>query len=454
MNTSEKRSTLAIAGIFSLRMLGLFMILPVFAPYGSHLIGSTPFLVGLAIGIYGLSQALLQIPFGLLSDKIGRKPVILLGLILFAIGSLVAASSDSITGVIVGRCLQGAGAIGSTCMALLADTTEDEHRGTAMAIMGMIIATSFFIAMILGPITARWLGVKGIFYLTVAFACAGMVLLLCISQAKKLLFHSDMQVTVSFIKQVLKNTELLRLNLSIFISHAILTASFVSLPLVLSTRSHFDINHQWILYLPALALAYLTIFPLIILSEKKRCLKQALLIAIVTLALSELGLWFSYTKTWALGISLFFFFTSFSFTEASLPSLVSKIAPVKYRGTAIGIYSSAQFLGIFCGGIIGGYFTSHHELTLTFLFLALIALVWLFFAVFMRQPPYLSLKIISLKQIETSKIAKLQAQLLTIPGIKDVALVPREEAAYLKVDKKLLDEAALTDVIADLNLVK
>lgn len=447
MNHSEKRATYAIAGIFSFRMLGLFMILPVFAPYGQKLLGSTPFLMGVALGIYGLGQAVLQIPFGMLSDKIGRKPVILFGLVLFAIGSLIAAMSPSIVGVIIGRLLQGAGAIGSTCTAFVADTTNDENRSKAMALIGMVIATSFFLAMIFGPLFASWIGVSGLFYLTAFFAVCGMLLTLLVPKPKKLQFHADSEMDLSFLNSILKNKALLRLDLGIFVSHAILTATFVSLPLILLQYAHLDVSKQWLVYLPALTVAYVAIFPMIIISEVKRCLKQALLIAVFVLALSQLGLWAFHTSALSIGICLFFFFTMFSFLEATIPSLVSKIAPAKNRGTAIGVYSTCQFLGIFFGGLFGGYFTSHHELTAVFLFSAVLAGIWLIIAATMKHPPYLSRKILPIRAIETSQTAELQAKLLTVPGVKEVALMPKEEAAYLKVDKKLLDEEALANVI-------
>lgn len=443
MNKTEKRATFTIAGIFSLRMLGLFMILPVFAPYGQNLSDSTPFLIGLALGIYGLGQALLQIPFGMLSDKIGRKAVIIIGLILFCLGSIVAALSTSILGVIAGRLLQGTGAIGSTCTAYVADTTQDENRSKAMALIGMTIATSFFLAMIIGPVLASIIDVNGIFYLTALFALFGIGLTLIAPASKKLLFHSDSQVNMNFFNSVLKNPELLRLDLGIFISHAILTAIFTSLPLILLNVGHVNINQQWEVYLPALALAYIAIFPMIIITEAKRCLKQGLLIAVAGIVVAMLGLWIFYHSIVMIGICLFIFFTVFSFLEASIPSLVSKIAPVKNRGTAIGVYSSCQFFGIFCGGLIGGYFSSHHQLSAVFLFAAIIAAVWFIFAIFMRQPPYLSLKILSIAQIDASKMAQLQAECLKIHGVEDVAIMPKEQAAYLKVDKKRLDAESL-----------
>lgn len=444
---AEIKATLSLSSIYIFRMLGLFMILPVFAPYGLNLRHATPLLVGLAFGIYGLSQGLLQIPFGILSDKIGRKRVIFAGLLLFMLGSIVAACSQSIEGVMCGRCLQGAGAIGSSLSALLSDLTRDEVRTKAMAILGMSIGLSFFIAVILGPLCAAWIGVQGIFGLTAVLALLAMVILQFFVPTPRTLPQLE---KIEF-KTIGRHKELWRLNIGIFLSHAILTSGFMAIPFILLTHIHLAVNAQAWLYLPVLLLAFLCTFPCIMISETRRVLKQAMLIGLIVLALSQIGLYFLQTHLMGIAFCLFIFFTAFSFFEATLPSLVSKIAPAGSRGSAMGIFSAAQFLGIFFGGLAGGYLSNHYSMASIFIYTAVLAVLWFFIALRMKQPLYLSTKIIHTGALNASQIDNLKAQLLTVPGVKDVAVIKGDTCAHLKVDKQLLDTARLDTIVNHLH---
>ncbi len=265
MLPTERRAALSLASIFALRMLGLFMIYPVFSVYAEHLRGVTPTTIGLALGAYGLTQALLQIPFGMLSDRVGRKPIIATGLLIFAIGSVVAALSGSIYGVILGRILQGGGAVGSTILAMTADLTREEHRTKAMALVGMTIGLSFAVALVLGPVLTTWIGVPGIFWLTSVLALGGIgVLYLSVPQPARQRLHRDTEAVPALFKRVLTDGQLLRLDFGIMALHGILTASFVALPLALRDAAGLDTQHQWYLYLPVLVVAVVAMVPFII----------------------------------------------------------------------------------------------------------------------------------------------------------------------------------------------
>ncbi|MCK5872375.1 MAG: MFS transporter, partial [Methylococcales bacterium] len=273
MTPLERRATFSLASIYALRMLGLFMILPILSLFAENIEGATPLLIGLSISIYGLSQALLQIPFGLLSDRFGRKKIIIIGLILFAAGSLVAAVSTTIYGILLGRALQGCGAIAAAIMALVADLTQEVHRTKAMATIGASIGISFGVAITLGPILAGYIGIQGIFYLTAVLALlAILVVLFIVPSPQKSIVHRDAQLVPTQITHVLKNTDLLRLNYGIFILHLILTASFVILPLLIREAGLAAENH-WQVYLPILITSMAVIVPFIILAEKKRKMK-------------------------------------------------------------------------------------------------------------------------------------------------------------------------------------
>lgn len=389
MTSTERLSVLSLASIMSLRMLGLFMILPVFSLYAVHLTGATPTLIGIAMGIYGLTQGIFQIPFGMLSDHVGRKKIIALGLIIFALGSIVAALSHSITGMIIGRALQGAGAVGSTIIALLADLTREDQRSKAMAMIGMTIGMSFTLAFILGPMLIPWMHLSGIFWLAAGLSGLAILILVAIVPHPTILtWHADTEPKLNQFMAILKQADLGRLNFGIFALHAILTASFVVIPLALHRLAGLNGQQQWLLYLPILLLSFVLAVPCIVIAEKKQCLKQFFLGAIFALGLAELLLWLFAQHLGLSAGSLLLFFTAFCVLEAFLPSLVSRTAPPARKGTALGIYSCAQFMGIFIGGSLGGWLYGKFGLTDVYLFCVILTILWAALAFRMKNPQH------------------------------------------------------------------
>jgi MFS family permease len=391
MTSTERRAVSSLAAIMSLRLLGLFMILPVFALYARDLAGSSPILIGVSMGVYGLTQALFQIPFGMLSDHAGRKPVILMGLLIFMAGSIVAALSHSIHWMIVGRALQGTGAVGSTIVAMIADLTRTEQRSKAMAINGMTIGLSFSLAMILGPVFAAWIQVSGIFWLAAGLSATGIVILYTLVPTPlKTTWHSDAEPERAHFFTLLKDPQLARLNLGVLLLHAIFTASFVVIPIGLQKLAGIPGNKQWMLYVPALTLAFIISLTLIAIAEKKQRIKPFFIAGIILLAGAELFLLYGAGSVALSACALMLFFTAFSLLEAFLPSWVSRSAPATRKGTALGIYSCSQFLGIFVGGTLGGWLYGAFALPYVYLFCVLLALIWLPIAKGMQSPSYLS----------------------------------------------------------------
>ncbi|MBM7062747.1 MFS transporter [Pseudomonas sp. UL073] len=443
MSGAETRAASGLALVFAFRMLGMFMVLPVLATYGMDLAGATPALIGLAIGAYGLTQAVLQIPFGVISDRIGRRPVIYVGLLIFAAGAVLAAQADSIWGVIAGRVLQGAGAISAAVMALLSDLTREQHRTKAMAMIGMSIGVSFAVAMVVGPLLTRAFGLHGLFWATAGMALLGLLVVAAfVPRAASHLQHRESGVARQALLPTLRHPDLLRLDLGIFVLHAILMASFVALPLSLVQEAGLPKEQHWWVYLTALLVGFFGMVPFIIYGEKKRQMKRVLLGAVSVLLLCELFFWRFGNSLDALVIGTVVFFTAFNLLEASLPSLISKVSPAGGKGTAMGVYSTSQFLGAALGGILGGWLMQHGGLDSVFLGCAALCALWLVFAVTMREPPYVTSLRLPLPPA-AAQDGGLAGRISQLPGVTDAMVVAEEAALYIKVDSEQLDRTSI-----------
>jgi len=452
MPVKECYATISLAFVYGLRMLGIFMILPVFTLYGQTLEGATPLLIGLALGVYGLTQACFQIPLGMCSDFFGRKTIIILGLLVFALGSLLAGVSHTIFGVIIGRALQGVGAIGSSLTALLSDLTQEKYRTRAMAFIGTIIALSFGVAMVFGPIINAWIGVPGIFLLTgvLAIVCI-MILLFIVPNPDRTLFHGDTEVSWQYFLSILTNVKLLRQDLGIFMLHAILTASFIAIPITLTEISGLVEERQWMLYLPVLLLSFMTMIPLVMIAETKRKMKAIYIISVITITLTQFLLLIWHHSILLTSFLLFFFFTFFIVLEASIPSIVSKLAPAGHKGTALGIYATSQFFGIFIGGLVGGFCFHYHGVSGVFAFSMILGIIWLFFVVTMPEPQYISNHMISLGRIHKADGQHLQDQLTAVPGVIEVFIDYQAGVAHLKIDKAIIKPEDLQSMTVAIN---
>ena len=383
MNALEIRATIGLALIYALRMVGMFMVLPVFALYAKALPEpASDFAIALAIGIYGLVQAALQIPLGMLSDRIGRKPVIVGGMVLFAAGSLLAGWSDDLFWITVGRAVQGLGAVSSAVSALLADLTRDQVRTTAMAILGAGMGLAFIGALVAGPVVAGVIGVPGIFNLTGVLALAAIpVVLWLVPPAPKPLASN------AGVLSVLGDTQLLRLDGGILLLHALLTGLFVAAPFAISDTLQLTSAQHWQLYLPVLLISILPVFPLVRRAEQRQQTRGLFLSFIITLAASLLLMAALHRQPAGLVLALTLFFVAFNGLEGMLPSLISRRAPPDRRGAALGLYSSAQFLGPMLGGALIGGAKGQYGLSAAFAIAALLPLLWLTFAIHLTPPP-------------------------------------------------------------------
>ncbi|MDN5621347.1 MAG: MFS transporter [Psychrobacter sp.] len=443
MNSVEKRAILGVGGIFALRMIGLFMIVPVFSVYGDNYAHATPFLIGLAVGIYGLGQAIFQIPMSLAADKFPRKPIIMLGLILFAVGGIIAANATDIYQVIIGRALAGSGAVSAVLMALLADVTREEMRTKAMATMGLTIATSIMLAFAFGPLLVGSLGISGLFWLTAGFAVLAMLLLLMVPTPMRVLKHNlDNKSIREQLATVLKVGDLNRLHIGVFALHLTMTAIFVILPHQLTEVMGLSVRQQGLVYLPLLFVGFAVAIPFIIIAEKKRKMRQVFLaaIALMTAALAFLALGSQVGVGIIVGLLLYFM--GFNLLEATIPSWISKRAPVANKATAMGLNSSSQFLGAFVGGAMGGLLLNQSNL-LAWGLLSLVMGIALLLIIPIAQPPYLSSTTVTIPK--NINIQDWSRQMLAVDGVDELVVMAKEQVAYLKLDKtQITDESRQT----------
>lgn len=372
MNSIERILALKVSLVMATRMLGLFMLFPVISVYANEYQNTTPFLIGLAIGIYGLTQAFFQIPFGYLSDRFGRKPLLYMGLSLFFLGSVLAANSTDVFYVILGRALQGSGAISAVLMALLADSISEENRSKANAFVGFQIGLAFMLSLLIGPSIASIAGLSGIFWIIALLSVVSMTIVASLPHAKPINYY---RLSIDEFRKVL-NPRLLRLDFSAFILHLTLASGFIVLPLLLVENNIINIADNWKLYLPAMMMSFVGMVPLIILAEKLQKTKLILLLSIALLIISQL-LFYKLRLNFSIFLmALTLFFIAFNTIEAILPSLLSRTANASKRGLAMGVFSTSQFLGTFFGGAIGGLIYDIFSLNSVFLFTIFMAIIW------------------------------------------------------------------------------
>ena len=440
MNTSERRSVAALAGVFSLRMFGLFLVLPVMALYAAQLDGATPFLIGLAVGIYGLTQALFQIAFGTLSDRFGRKPLIVLGLLVFALGSIVAAVSDTLTGVIIGRALQGSGAIAAVVLALVADLTREQQRVKAMAAIGISIGASFLLALMAGPALDRWIGVSGIFWLTAVLALGCIaVIVWWVPTPQHAARDPGSRATLVYFREVLANGHLLRLDFGIFILHMVLTAVFVVIPFALVDTLDLKRDAHWQVYVPVLIGSVLLMAPLLILGMRRERTFWVFRLAIAILLAGQLALLAGIDQATPLIAGLVCFFVGFNLLEAMLPSLMTRLAPGYAKGTAIGVYNTFEFAGVFVGGAFGGILLGMFGGPGVFAFCAMATLAWLVLTLTGVTPELRNSVTLRLDGGADVELKSLELHLGALRGVDHVTVLPQDCIAYIRVDESRFD---------------
>ncbi len=448
MNQQELGAAFAIGCLYLVRMLGLFMVLPVLPLAVEEIPAATPLLIGLAIGVYGLSQAVLQIPLGFLSDRFGRKPVIAAGLILFVTGSFVAGAADDVYTLILGRFLQGCGAIASTLLALMSDLTRVNQRSKSMAIIGIAIASSFGLSLVLGPLIAGSFGLSGIFYLTGALGLFGIVLLLVSIPTPTVMTNNlDSSVQLDTLAAALRNASLWRLNISIFCLHLLLVSGFSIFPLLFEAAGVTKTNEQGLYYLAALVLSFVLMIPLMLLSDRMTD-SRPMVLAMVGLCFAAFLLLSLLPGYYAILAGVTLFFMGFNLLEVVLPAQVSKLSPAGSRGTSMGVYTSSQFLGIFAGGLVSGWILMRYDISALLMVNMVITAAWFLVCLTFPRLGAIGNRTIQLSNLDSESALERVAALLSVDGVIDAVVLGSEQVAYLKVDEQRIDDEQLEAVVA------
>ncbi|QJR81237.1 MFS transporter [Alteromonas pelagimontana] len=432
MNALEVRAAVALALVYVLRMLGLFMVMPVLAVAAMDYPDYSPLLVGLAVGGYGLTQAALQIPMGMMSDRWGRKPVILLGLTIFAAGSFIAASADTLSWMIVGRILQGAGAIAGAIMALATDVSRETQRAKVMAIIGIAIGFSFYLAVLIGPMIAQRWGLAGIFAITGVFAVGCMPLIKWVVPDGIVTGSGDTLPQAGQLKRLIFSSQLWRLNVSVMVLHMMITLLFVQLPV---TLVHFDmtLDSHWMLYLPVLAISIVGLV-LMMGAGRGTTPKRIIITAVVFMTIAFAMLSAQDHNKWVVVTAVIFFFTGFNYLEANFPAMVSSIAPAGEKGTAMGIYASFQFFGAFIGGVLSGVVTDFWTAETAYFIGAVGAVGWLFILHGLKEVGRVK-RLLMHGEFSSAIEPDLHQALATVPGVQEITLSADDGSVYLKVTK-------------------
>ena len=447
MNDLEKRAVIALSGVFGLRMFGLFLVLPMIALYVAGLHGATPFLIGLSLGAYGLTQALLQIPFGILSDRFGRKPLIVFGLVVFCIGSIVAAVADTAAGVVIGRALQGSGAVAAVILAFVADLTRDQQRIKAMAIIGISMGGSFLLALMVGPVLDRLIGVSGLFWITVFLSILAIGLVLWVVPTPRIVSHdSSVNASSEYLREALRDFQLMRMNFGIFTLHMILTSVFIAIPFELIHTVELAQSEHWRIYIPVLLGSVVLMAPLLFIGMRREQTFNIFRISIIILMLAHLIMLFGLNSKISLVAGILVFFISFNVLEAMLPSLVTRLVSSYKKGTAMGIYNTFEFSGVFIGGVAGGLIYGFWGSSGVFMFCAIAAAFWLVFCFFGKAPILRECITINIKAKSEIEFMELETSLLSLKGVDDVTVMPSQKIAYLRVNETLFDPDAAAEV--------
>lgn len=450
LTRTERRAAGSLAGIFGLRMFGLFLLYPVFAIYARKLPGATESSIGVALGIYGLTQAMLQLPFGMLSDRWGRKPIIAGGLLLFMAGSIIAALAHGIGGIIIGRAIQGAGAVGAATLALAADLTRPEQRTKAIGMIGGGIGLAFGIAVVAGPAVNAVAGLSGIFWLTAVLGGLGLVVLRWAVPAPQRTFrHRSTEAVPAQLGRVLRDSSLQRMYISIFVLHLMLAALFLVLPGLLGEVAGLTRSSEWLFYLPVLAVGLVLMVPAVIHAERHARLKPVSIGAILALGLTPVWLRLGGAHLVALAAILAVFFGAFTLMEALLPSLISRLAHPESKGSALGIYSTSQFLGIFVGGALGGVLLQHAGRDGVYAFVFLAGLLWLGFFAGLKPPRMLSSRMVTVAIPDAAAARRLGTALEQVGGVEEAVVMAEEGVAVLRVRSGQLDETGLQEVLRE-----